>query len=177
MERIDIPFERFTVSPEKAWGKDWLLLAVGDLAAGRWNCMTVGWGAFGRMWNRPMAMIVVRPTRHTHGFMERFDTFTLSAFPENLRPALSYCGSHSGRDGDKAEAAGITPVTARLVKAPAFAEAELVVECRKTYVDQLEPGHFLADWIEPNYPQKDYHTMYFGEIVAVSGTTRHLAAE
>ncbi len=139
--------------------------------------MTVGWGAFGVMWARPMAMIVVRPIRYTHGFTERHDTFTLSAFPESLRPALEYCGSHSGRDGDKAKACGITPVPARAVKAPAFAEAELVVECRKTYVDRIEPGHFLADWIEANYPKKDYHTMYFGEIVAISGTTKYLAAE
>jgi len=177
MDLVDIPFERFTVAPVKAWEKDWLLLAAGDLAAGDWNCMTVAWGAFGVMWARPLALIVVRPTRHTHGFTERYDTFTLTAFPGNLRPALSYCGSHSGRDGDKAKACGITPVPARAVKAPGFAEAELVVECRKTFVDRMEPGHFLADWIEASYPKKDYHTMYFGEIVAISGTPKYLAAE
>jgi flavin reductase (DIM6/NTAB) family NADH-FMN oxidoreductase RutF len=175
MDLIDIPFERFAVAPVPAWAKDWLLLAAGDLAAGDWNCMTVGWGAFGVMWGRPMAMIVVRPTRYTHGFTERHDSFTLTAFPANLRPALSYCGSSSGRDGDKAKACGITPVPARAVKAPAFAEAELVIECRKTYADPLKPGHFLADWIEASYPKKDYHTMYFGEIVAISGTPKYLA--
>ena len=107
--------------------------------------------------------------------MERYDTFTLSAFPEDLRPALDYCGSHSGRDGDKAKAAGLTPVAARMVKAPGFAEAELVVECRKIYFDDLEPAHFLADWIEPNYPNKDYHRMYFGEILAISGVAKYRA--
>jgi len=175
MERTDIPFEQFAVRPVTAWEKDWLLLAAGDLSTGDWNCMTVGWGAFGRMWARPMALIVVRPTRHTYGFMERLDTFTLSAFPETLRPALDYCGSHSGRDGDKAKAAGITPEAARVVKAPAFAEAELVVECRKIYFDDLEPRQFLADWIEPNYPKKDYHRMYFGEILAISGVAKYRA--
>ena len=177
IQRIDIPFERFVLAPVKALDKDWLLLSAGDLAARDWNCMTVSWGAFGVIWGRPMAMIVVRPSRHTHGFTERHDTFTLSAFPESLHPALDYCGSHSGREGDKAKAAGITPVAARAVKAPAFAEAELVVECRKTYFDALEPRHFVADWVEENYPKKDYHTMYFGEIVAISGTPRYLAAE
>ena len=177
MERIDIPPDRFVVAPVKAWEKDWLLLAAGNLAVKDWNCMTVAWGAFGVMWARPMAMIVVRPTRYTHGFMERLDAFTLSAFPEALRPALSYCGSNSGRDGDKAKASGITPVPARVVAAPAFAEAELVVECRKIYADRLKPGHFLVDWIEASYPNKDYHTMYFGEVVAVSGTAAYLAAE
>ena len=174
MELIDIPFDRFALSPLSALDKGWFLLSAGDLAAGDWNCMTVSWGAFGVIWGRPMAMVVVRPSRFTHGFTERHDSFTLAAFPESLRPALEYCGSHSGRDGDKAKACGITPVAARGVKAPAFAEAELVVECRKTYAEQLEPGHFLADWIEANYPNKDYHTMYFGEIVAISGTPKYL---
>jgi flavin reductase (DIM6/NTAB) family NADH-FMN oxidoreductase RutF len=174
MRRLDIPFDRFTLAPLAALDKGWFLLAAGDLAAGDWNCMTVSWGAFGVIWGRPMAMVVVRPHRHTHGFTERHDSFTLSAFPETYRPALDYCGSHSGREGDKAKAAGITPEAARVVKSPAFAEADLVVECRKTYFDALEPGHFLADWIEANYPEKDYHTMYFGEIVAISGTKKFL---
>lgn len=175
MDRADIPFDRFVLAPVRALDKGWFLLAAGDLAAGDWNCMTVSWGAFGVIWGRPTAMVVVRPTRHTHGFTERHGTFTLSAFPEAYRPALDYCGSRSGRDGDKAKACGITPVPARTVAAPAFAEAELVVECRKTYHDRLEPGHFLADWIEANYPKKDYHTMYLGEIVAISGTAAYLA--
>jgi flavin reductase (DIM6/NTAB) family NADH-FMN oxidoreductase RutF len=175
MDLADIPFERFALASFKALDKDWFLLAAGDLAAKDWNCMTVSWGAFGVLWGRPMSMVVVRPGRYTHGFMERHDGFTLTAFPESLHPALDYCGSHSGRDGDKAKACGITPVPARAVRAPGFAEAELVVECRKTYADRLKPGHFLADWIEASYPDKDYHTMYFGEIVAISGTPKYLA--
>jgi len=174
MKRHDIPFDRFSLAPLKALDKGWFLLAAGDLAAGDWNCMTVSWGAFGVIWGRPMAMVVVRPHRHTHGFTERYDSFTLSAFPEKYRPALDWCGSHSGREGDKARAAGITPEAARVVKSPAFVEANLVVECRKTYFDTLEPGHFLAEWIGENYPEKDYHTMYFGEIVAISGTAKYL---
>lgn len=173
MERLDIPLDRFALAPVRALDKGWFLLAAGDFSAGSWNCMTVSWGAFGVIWGRPLAMIVVRPSRHTHGFTERYDSFTLSAFPERFRPALDYCGSHSGREGDKAKAAGITPEAARVVKAPAFAEAELVVECRTTYRDALEPSHFLADWIAENYPAGDYHTMYFGEIVAVSGVATY----
>jgi len=58
--------------------------------------MTVAWGSLGTMWNLPFAQIVVRPTRHTFGFMERFDTFTLCAFPEPRRKALQLLGSTSG---------------------------------------------------------------------------------
>jgi flavin reductase (DIM6/NTAB) family NADH-FMN oxidoreductase RutF len=132
--------------------------------------MTVGWGGFGVMWGKPLAMVVVRPTRHTFQLMERFDTFTLSAFPDAFRKALSYCGSHSGRDGDKVKASGLTAVKSRVVASPGFAESELHVECRKMYSDDLDPARFLDDSIQHNYPLKDYHRMYFGEILAVAAT-------
>ena len=57
-----------------------------------------------------------------------------------------------------------------MVKAPGYAEAELVVECRKMYYDDLDPQHFLSPDIASNYSGRDYHRMYFGEIVAIHGT-------
>jgi flavin reductase (DIM6/NTAB) family NADH-FMN oxidoreductase RutF len=170
MHRSDIPLEDFLVPVVHAWHRQWLLLAAGDLAAGDYNVMTVGWGGFGVMWNKPLAMIVVRPTRHTIRFTDAHPGFTLSAFPDEHRGKLSYCGSHSGRDGDKVKASGLTPIPSHVVAAPGFAEAELIVECRKTYWDDLEPSRFLDPSTESHYPKKDYHRMYFGEIVAVSGT-------
>ena len=172
MNRSDIPVEAFQVPAAQVWDRQWLLLAAGDFEKKDYNCMTVGWGGFGVMWGRPLAMVVVRPTRHTWKLMERSDSFSLSAFPENFREALSWCGSHSGRDGDKAAAAGLTAIACRSIKSPGFAEAELVVECRKSYWSDFDPAHFVDTGIESNYPKKDYHRMYFGEIVAISGTPR-----
>jgi flavin reductase (DIM6/NTAB) family NADH-FMN oxidoreductase RutF len=104
--------------------------------------------------------------------MEQYDTFTLSAFPEKHRQAIQILGSRSGRDGDKIAAAGLTPIAATRVAAPGFAEAELTLECRKMYWDDLDPRQFLDATIAKNYPQKDYHRVYFGEIVAVTQTGR-----
>ena len=39
--------------------------------------------------------------------------------------------------------AGLTPQAAAQVAAPVFAEAELVIECRKLYWQDLDPAHFL----------------------------------
>lgn len=165
-----IPIHDFTVSPHHLWNDRWLLLAAGDLAAGHFNMMTVAWGSFGTMWNRPFAQVVVRPTRHTHGFTERYDSFTLTAFPERLRPVLKELGTRSGRDMDKMGGSGLTPIPGLEVAAPGFAEAELIVECRKLYWQDLEPSQFLDPAIEALYPEKDHHRVYFGEIVAVRGT-------
>lgn len=152
------------------WDSRWLLLCAGDLAAGEYNQMTVAWGSFGTMWSRPFAQVVVRPSRHTYAFTERFDTFTLCAFPELCRPLLELMGTRSGRDLDKLQVPGLTPLPSLTVAAPGFAEAELIVECRKIYWDDIRPGNFLEPALEACYPAKDYHRIYFGEIQAVRGT-------
>jgi flavin reductase (DIM6/NTAB) family NADH-FMN oxidoreductase RutF len=147
-----------------------MLLTSGDFAAGRFNTMTVGWGSLGVMWGRPFVQVVVRPTRYTYGFMEQYDTFTLCAFPEAYRQALQLLGTKSGRDGDKIAEAGLTPVASTQVAAPGFAEADLIVECRKMYWQDMDPAHFLDPTIDNHYAKKDYHRVYFGEVVAIHGT-------
>ncbi len=169
MDRHDIPLDRLLIRPSHIWLEQWLLLTAGDFSVGDFNTMTVGWGSIGAMWNRPFAQVVVRPTRHTYEFTERYDTFTLCAFPESARDALKLLGTRSGRDGDKIADAALTPIASSLIAAPGFDEAELILECRKIYWDDLDPAHFLDSSIDGSYPQKDYHRIYFGEILAASG--------
>lgn len=175
MRRYPIDLEKFLVAPHARWGKQWLALAAGDFYTGRFNAMTVAWGSFGTMWSKPVAQIVVRPTRYTYQFLEQYDTFTLSGFPAEYRAALDVLGTQSGRNGDKIAAAGLTPSAASQVLAPAFAEADLVLECRKIYWDDMHPEHFLKPELDENYPRKDYHRIYFGEIVAISGESSYSA--
>jgi flavin reductase (DIM6/NTAB) family NADH-FMN oxidoreductase RutF len=172
MQRNPIPIEDFTVRPHHLWAEQWMLLTAGEFAQGKFNTMTVAWGSFGTMWHKPFAQIVVRPGRYTHAFTEEFDSFTLSAFPEQYRKAITLLGTKSGRDGDKIADAGLTPVASNAVAAPGFDEAELVVECRKLYRQVMDPAGFIDAEIDSNYPEKDYHTIYFGEIVAVEGVER-----
>jgi flavin reductase (DIM6/NTAB) family NADH-FMN oxidoreductase RutF len=177
MQREDIPFGKLLLPAVSIWDRQWLLLAAGDFQKHDFNCMTVGWGSFGVMWGRPFAMVVVRPTRHTWNLMERSDSFTLSAYSEEHRQQLSYCGSHSGRDGDKAKACGLTACASTRVASPSFDEAELLIECAKIYRDDLDPQRFLDPSIEGNYPKKDYHRVYFGQIVAISGIAAYRVQE
>jgi len=170
MPRADIRLDSLSILPFDLWNRKWFLLSAGDFESGDYNCMTVSWGGLGTIWNKPFALVVVRPTRHTRGFMEKSAGFTLCVFPEEHRKKLSYCGSHSGRDGNKAKAAGFTPIASRSVAAPSFDEAELILECRKMYFSDLDPSHFLDPSIESHYPAKDYHRVYFGEILAAAGT-------
>lgn len=168
MERQGIEPNRLVVEPAGLWAENWLLLTAGDFDAGEYNAMTVAWGSIGTMWHRPFVQVVVRPTRYTYDFMEKFSTFTLSAFDESHRQALQQMGSTSGRDGDKFAKAKLTPAASTAVAAPSVDEAELVLECRKIFYDDMRPEHFLDDEIDSLYPAKDYHRIYFGEIVAVT---------
>lgn len=149
--------------------EQWLLLACGDFSKRHFNAMTISWGSLGTIWARPFVQVVVRPGRYTFEFMNQYDTFTVSAFGEDHRDALGLLGSTSGRDGDKIAASGLTPVASRGVASPSFAEAELVLECRKLFWQDINPGHFVDPGIEKYYPEKDYHRMFFGELVGICG--------
>jgi flavin reductase (DIM6/NTAB) family NADH-FMN oxidoreductase RutF len=173
MTRQSIPIEQLTVKFYSLWDKQWFLLSSGDFASGHFNSMTVSWGSLGVMWNRPFAQVVVRPVRYTYQFMEQYPTFTLCAFPKTYRRALNLLGTKSGRDGDKISASGLTPEAATSVAAPVYQQAELAIECRKIFWHDFDPTHFLDPEIDKNYPRKDYHRIYYGEIVAVTGIEKY----
>lgn len=171
MELHSIPVDTLHLRPVQAWN-EWFLLAAGDFAAGDLNAMTIAWGSMGVMWGKPFVQVVVRPTRYTLGFMQRHDSFTVCAFGKEHRAALSLLGTKSGRDSDKIAESKLTPVAASTVAAPAFAEAELVVECTKIYAQQFDPACFVADYIAGNYTD-DYHWAFFGEIAEVRGVSMY----
>jgi len=163
----------FHLRINELWKNQWLLLTVGDFEKGDFNTMTVAWGSLGVMWRKPFAMVVVRPTRYTFGFMNRFPDFTLTAFPEKYRKDLSLLGKKSGRDGDKIAKTRLHPVASEIIKSPAFAEAELILECKKIYWEGLNPGNFLDPSIAKNYKNHDEHRMYFGEVLRIKGTEKY----
>ncbi len=173
MTRAAIAVDQLSVRAHDLWGNQWLLLTAGDFGEGRYNTMTVGWGSLGTMWGLPFAQVVVRPSRHTRMFMEQYNTFTLCAFPDTCRKALQLLGAKSGRDGDKIAESGLTPIASSTVAAPGFDEAELIIECRKIYWQDMDAANFLDPTINRNYPEKDYHRIYYGEIVAAAGTGRY----
>ena len=155
--------EEITDNTFKLIGTDWMLITAGPPEAH--NTMTASWGGLGVIWNKNVCFCVIRPTRHTYGFIEKADNFTLSFFEDKYKSALTLCGTKSGRDIDKAKATGLTPVSGTLPGTTYFEEARLVIECRKIYYQDIDPKHFLDPKIDENYPEKDYHRMYIGEIL------------
>ena len=142
----------------------WALITAGD--GEKCNTMTASWAGVGILWNKPVATIYIRPQRYTYQFTEQSEYFTLTFFASGeRREALALCGSKSGRDMDKFAAAGLTVARADC-GAPYVAEGQLVLVCRKLYAQDLKGECFVDESIiGKNYPTRDFHRMYVGEII------------
>ena len=167
MRRIDP--SRLVLRPFEILDLEWALLVGGRE---RPNPMTVSWGGFGTLWQRPVATVYVRPTRHTFSLLETTREFTLNFLPESLRDALDFCGTHSGRDLDKWEPAGLKPERSERIAVPRVREAILALECRVLATLDVDPSRFLDREIDELYPDRDYHRMFLGEVLAAWGSER-----
>ena len=153
----------FTTDIFSVFDKKWALLTAGNMDS--FNTMTVSWGALGTIWGKPTATVYVRTSRYTHEFMDKFDTFTVSFYPEACRKTLGVLGTKSGRDMDKMRSSGLTPVAAG--EGVSFAEAECTLVCKKMYMQPLDVQRMPPDVAEALYAKDAPHDMYLGEVVDI----------
>lgn len=153
---------KLSLNPFERIGNDWCLISAGD--ENSYNTMTASWGGLGVLWSKSVATIYIRPQRYTKKFVDEADTFTLTFFPDGYRKALAFCGTYSGRDYDKAKETGLTPLF--IDGTVTFEEADLVLVCRKLYAQEMSENSFIdKEILENDYPGRDLHTVYVGEIV------------
>jgi flavin reductase (DIM6/NTAB) family NADH-FMN oxidoreductase RutF len=129
------------------------------------NTMTIGWAAIGYVWRNPILMVAVRDSRHTFTIMEQAADFTVSVPMTDMREAVMFCGTKSGRDHDKFKACGLEPLKAQKTVTPIIQMVGIHFECKIVFKAPMDPAHLVAEYATI-YPQKDYHTLYFGEILA-----------
>lgn len=145
------------------FNKGWALLSVGNEEKN--NTMTISWGQAGHLWHRNIITVFVRPQRFTNEFMENNDYFSVSFFEGQNKKELAYLGKVSGRDEDKITKSGLTKIF--LENVLSFSEASYVFICKKIYKDKINHNNFVDKSIENEYPNKDYHNVYIGEIISV----------
>lgn len=163
MEKIDVTTLHDNVFT--TIGKEWMLVAAGNEE--KFNMMTASWGCLGWLWNRPVAIVYIRPERYTHEFIEANDTMSLVFLgnSEEARKAYAFCGAKSGREFDKAKEAHLTPVATEN-GCVTFDEARLTLTCRKLYKTQIRPEEMLDKSIEQWYGEKGgLHDVYVVEIL------------
>jgi flavin reductase (DIM6/NTAB) family NADH-FMN oxidoreductase RutF len=129
------------------------------------NTMTIGWATIGYVWQQPIMMVAVRLSRHTFSLMEAAADFTVSIPAAGMETELEFCGNRSGREVDKFEASGLRTAPAQKVTSPIIQATGLHYECKIVYKSAMDPAHLSPAYDKALYPRKDYHTLYFGEIV------------
>lgn len=149
-------------------GKEWMLVTAGDTT--HYNTMTASWGGVGFLWNKPVAFVFVRPERHTHRFIEEHTHLTLSFYGNDHREALTFCGTKSGRDYDKAKETGLTPMATEQ-GCITFAQARLTIVGRKLFKAAMQADNFidkacLEKWYNDR-PGGSLHDVYIVEIEEV----------
>ena len=165
----EITAKELELNPITAISEEWMLITAGTES--NYNTMTASWGHIGSIWGRSSfgmgtAICYVRPQRYTREFIDREAYYTLTFFPPEYKEKLAYLGSHSGRDEDKVGKMGLTPVFEDGYTY--FAEASLVLVCRKLYQAPIvEEGFVDKSIVESVYPTKDFHDLYIGEIVKI----------
>lgn len=157
--------------PFQLLDQEWAILVGGKQNP---NPMTVSWGGFGTLWNRPVVTVYVRPSRYTYSLLNNHDEFTLNVMPPSVRAALDLCGSASGRDVDKWKMAELVKEPSEFVSVPRVAGADLSLECRTLHTFDLDPARFLDGSILGLYPQRDYHRAYIGEVVCAWASPRFI---
>jgi len=143
------------------------LLLVSANKKGKANVMTIGWGLIGVVWRKPMFLVLVRPSRFTHQFIEETDEFTVNVPAEGMEKTVAYCGEVSGRKVDKFKKCELTVSEGRRVKVPVVAECTIHYECNVVHKLQVDPTLVPMSVNKLFYSKGNFHTLYFGEIKTV----------
>jgi len=137
---------------------------------GKINVMTIGWASIGYMWSKPIMTVMVRKSRFTHHIIEKASSFTVSIPVNDLKETLNFCGTKSGRDFDKFKKCNLTIVPAQKVDTPIINISGFHYECKIVCKSEINPDFLCKEYKEDVYADNDYHTFYFGEIVACCNT-------
>lgn len=158
------------IEPDKIPGNyikllnDWTLITSGTTE--ETNVMTASWGGLGMFWGKPVAFCFLGSTRYSRTTMDKGDTYTISFYTEAYKEAMQYCGSNSGRNTDKIKGSGLTPIKTPS-GATAFAEAWMILECRKILAQPLSKEAVFNQDTVKDWTKGELHKMYVGEIVNV----------
>lgn len=113
------------------------------------NVMTAAWLMPASL-DPAVIAVAIHPDRLTHEYAGRSEFFALNIPTADLLAAVHRCGIESGRDGDKFQRAGLTPIDALEIEAPLIEECVAHIECG--VIERVSFGD---------------HDLFIGEVLAV----------
>ncbi len=132
------------------------------------NTLTIGWGAIGYIWRKPVLLVMVRPSRHSSSLLEKAGEFSVSVpVGQHLQKELLDCGKLSGRDGDKFERVKLQKEPSlALLHTPIVADCNLQFDCRTLLRQPMDRDALDEIVREIAYSNGDEHVFYMAEILA-----------
>jgi len=143
------------------------------------NPMTIAWGTLGIEWGKPLFTVFVRESRFTKQLLDQNPEFTINVpLGDPAKKILGVCGTKSGRDIDKVTELNLTLEEPEVISVPGIRELPLTLECKIIYKQDQDPAAIGKEETDRFYqpdenntfpfvgPKGDYHTAYYGEIVA-----------
>lgn len=127
---------------------EWIDLVVSRGADGQVNVMPVGWSMIASG-SPPMYAVAINARHHTTQLIRETREFVVAAPPASMGAATLYCGTHSGRDGDKIGPSGLQLVSATSVQVPLLEGVVYNLEC--VLHTEVETGD---------------HVLFVGQVVA-----------
>jgi flavin reductase (DIM6/NTAB) family NADH-FMN oxidoreductase RutF len=144
--------------------KPGLLLTCGSEG----NPITIGWSTIGIVWGKPVFTVLVRPSRYSFNLLRDNGDFAVSvpaAGDRKTAAAVAWCGTHSGRDGDKYSGSGLTREPGIIIDIPYVAECPIHYECRSLHTNHVMRDTLESGILDSNYPSGDLHQIWWGEIL------------
>ena len=127
---------------------EWIDLVVSRGADGQVNAMPAGWSMIVSS-SPPLYAVAIGTSRYTAQLIRETREFVIAVPSAEMGPATLYCGTHSGRDGDKIGPAGLKLAPATTIGTPLIEGAVYNLEC--VLHSELETGD---------------HILFVGEVVA-----------
>ena len=98
-----------------------------------------------------MTYISIRPSRYSYEIIKEHKEFVINLTTKETLKAADFCGVKSGRNVNKFQETGLTPLACKKVKAPMIDQSPLSLECRVTEIKPLgSHDMFLAEIIAVN---------------------------
>ena len=118
------------------------------------NIITIAWTGI-LCSNPPTVYIGVQPIRYSHSMLKESMEYVINIPSEKLAKITDYCGIVSGKEINKFEKTGLTPIPATFVKAPLIKECVVNLECKvKTILSLGSHDVFIAEVVAVHYDEE-----------------------
>ncbi len=129
------------------------------------NTMTIGWGNFGFVWGMPIFEALVRESRFSKALMDQNAEFTVTfPFGDEMKNALSFCGTKSGGDFDKIKECNLSVAPGRKISTPVINCHGIVIECKVVANLDIDKDALSDEVLCKWYKNGDFHTVYYAKV-------------